>query len=133
MYIPASAGPIAAPMILIRVLIPKDIPLNCLGVDNMITFIAPTLVKDNPVDSIARLVETNSSVEWYRSKPMKAAAVIQAPSMIGFNEPSFETMNPEVGPNTRSTKANGSCTFPVLIASSPNPTGPGFLTKMGIV
>ena len=132
-YIPASAGPIAAPMILIRVLIPRDIPLNCLGVDKIITFIAPTLVKDSPVDSIARLVETNNSVEWNTSKPIKAAAVMQVPSIIGFKEPNFDTINPEVGPNINSTTAKGNCTFPVLIASSPNPTGPGFLTRMGIV
>ena len=31
-YIPASAGPIEAPTILIRLLIPSDIPLDCLGV-----------------------------------------------------------------------------------------------------
>ena len=94
---------------------------------------APTLVKDNPVDSIARLVETNNSVEWNRSKPIKAPAVIKAPSIIGFNEPNFDTIKPEVGPKIKSTMANGSCTFPVLIASSPNPIGPGFLTKIGIV
>lgn len=131
--IPAKAGPIAAPTILIRVLMPKDIPLNCLGVDRIITFIAPTLVKDNPVDSTARLAETNNSVEWKISRLIKAAAVIQAPSIIGFNEPNFDTIKPEVGPNIKSTMANGSCTFPVLIASSPNPTGPGLLTKIGIV
>ena len=105
-------------MILISVLIPNDTPVNCLGVESIITFIAPTLVKDNPVDSIARFVETSNSVEWNRSKPMKAAAVINAPSIIGFNEPNFDTINPDVGPNIRSIMANGSCTFPVLIASS---------------
>ena len=123
----------ALPIILIRRVIPSEMPLNSLGVDKMITFIAPTLVKDNPVDNIARFVETSNSVEWNRSKPMKAAAVMIAPNMIGFSEPNFETINPEVGPNIKSTIANGSCTFPVLMASSPNPIGPGFLTKMGIV
>ena len=91
---------------------PKDIPLNCLGVDRIITFIAPTLVKDNPVDSTARLAETNNSVEWNISRPIKAPAVIQAPSIIGFNEPNFDIIKPEVGPNIKSTMANGSCTFP---------------------
>lgn len=108
-------------------------PLNCFGVDKIITFIAPTLVKDNPVDNIARLVETNNSVEWNTSKPIKPAAVIQVPNIIGFNEPNFDTIYPEVGPNINSTMAKGSCTFPVLIASSPNPTGSGFLTRIGIV
>ena len=39
---------LTAPMILMRLLIPKDIPVNCLGVDKMITFMAPTLVNDKP-------------------------------------------------------------------------------------
>lgn len=99
----------------------------------MITFIAPTLVNDNPVDKIARFVETNSSVEWNTSKPVKPTVVIKVPNIIGFNEPNLDIINPEVGPNTRSIKANGSCTFPVLIASSPNPAGSGFLTSIGIV
>jgi len=120
-------------MILMRLLIPKDIPVNCLGVDKMITFMAPTLVNDKPADSNARFVETSNSVEWNRSKPMKAALVIKAPNIIGFNEPNFDTIKPEVGPKTRSIMANGSCTLPVLIASSPNPIGPGFLTQIGIV
>ena len=37
---------------------------------------APTLVKDNPVERIPRLTETNNSVEWNISKPMKPAVVI---------------------------------------------------------
>ena len=60
---PAKAGPIDAPTILIRLLIPKDIPLNCCGVDNIMTFMAPTLVRDNPVERIPRLTETDNSVE----------------------------------------------------------------------
>ena len=94
---------------------------------------APTLVKDNPVERIPRLSETNNSVEWNISKPMKPAVVIMVPKMIGFNEPNFDTMNPEVGPKIKSTMANGSCTFPALMASSPKPSGSGFLTNIGIV
>ena len=63
MYIPARAGPIELPIILKSVVIPRDMPLNCLGVDNIITFIAPTLVSDKPVDKIARFTDTNNSVE----------------------------------------------------------------------
>jgi hypothetical protein len=53
--------------------------------------------------------------------------------MIGFNEPNFDTMKPEVGPKINNTIANGSCTFPAVMASSPNPTGSGFRTNIGIV
>ena len=62
-YIPATAGPIDAPIILIRLLIPSEIPVNFFGVDKITTFMAPTLVNDKPVDKIARLIETSSSVE----------------------------------------------------------------------
>ena len=130
---PAKAGPIDAPTILIRLLIPKDIPLNCLGVDSIMTFMAPTLDRDNPVERTPRLAETNNSVEWNISKPMKPIVVIKVPKMIGFNEPNFDTMKPEVGPKINNTIAKGSCTFPALMASSPNPIGSGFLTNIGIV
>ena len=42
MTLPAKAGPIDAPTILIRLVIPKDIPLNCLGVDSIMTFMLLT-------------------------------------------------------------------------------------------
>jgi hypothetical protein len=97
MYMPARAGPIALPIILRNVVIPRDNPLNCLGVDNMTTFIAQKLVSDNPVDKTARLTETNNSIEWKKSKLIKLALVIIVPSMTGFRDPNFETMYPEVG------------------------------------
>ena len=53
-YMPASAGPIELPMILIRLFVPSDIPVCCIGVASIVTFIAPTFVKDSPVDSTAR-------------------------------------------------------------------------------
>ena len=64
---------------------------------------APTLVRDNPVERIPRLTETNSSVEWNMNSPMKPAVVIKVPKMIGLNEPNLETMKPEVGPKINST------------------------------
>ena len=84
MYIPASAGPIEAPTILIKLLIPNDIPLYCLGVDRIITFIAPTLVNDNPVDRIARFAETSISLEWNIKRPRKPLAVIIVPAYNWF-------------------------------------------------
>ena len=61
-YMPASAGPIALPTILISIVVPSEIPVYCFGVASIITFIAPTLVKDNPTDRIARLAEINNSL-----------------------------------------------------------------------
>ena len=52
---------------------------------------------------------------------------------MGFIEPSFDIIKPDVGPKINNIIANGSCTFPVFRAFSPNPTGLGSLTKMGIV
>jgi hypothetical protein len=56
---------------------------------------------------------------------MKLIEVIIVPKIIGFNEPNFEIMKPEVGPKTKKTKAKGNCMLPVLIASAPNPSGSG--------
>ena len=53
--------------------------------------------------------------------------------MIGFIDPNLDTNRPDAGPNTRNTRANGSCTFAALIGSPPNPTGWGFSTSIGIV
>ena len=52
-------------------------------------------------------------------------AVRTVPIIIGFIDPSFEMINPEVGPNIKRTIAKGSWILPVLIAFSPNPIGSG--------
>jgi len=41
---------------------PSEPPLYCPGVESIITFIAPTLVNDNPADKMARLTDTPNSV-----------------------------------------------------------------------
>ena len=56
-YIPATAGPIALPIALIRRVIPSDVPLCCFGVDSATTFITPTMLKDKPVAKMARFTE----------------------------------------------------------------------------
>jgi len=58
---------------------------------------------------------------------------ITVPNMIGFIDPNLETNRPDAGPKIRNTRANGSCTFAVLIGSPPKPTGWGFSTSIGIV
>jgi hypothetical protein len=54
-YTAANAGSTEASKILIIKLIPRDIPVNCFGVEIRMKFVAPTLVKDNPVARIARI------------------------------------------------------------------------------
>jgi len=132
-YIPARAGPIELPTILISIVVPRDIPINSFGVVSIMTFIAPTLVKDNPTERSARFADIKDSLEWNVNKPKKLIAVIIEPAIIDFSDPNFDIMNPEEAPKTNSTTANGNCTSPALIASSPKPRGSGFLTKIGIV
>jgi len=38
---------------------------------------------------------------------MNPAVLIIVSIVIGLNDPNFEIIKPEVGPNTRSTRANG--------------------------
>ena len=59
---------------------------------------------------------------------MNLPLVIKAPSIIGFNEPNFDTINPEVGPKTKIIMANGSLTvqYDSIFAKS---NWPGFLTN----
>ena len=56
-----------------------------------------------------------------------------APAMTGFIDPSLDIIKPDVGPKTKSIIANGNCMLPGRIASSPKPSGAGFLARMGIV
>jgi hypothetical protein len=53
----------AHPSIRISMLVPIDIPVNCFGVDSIVTFKAPTLAKDNPVEMIARFTDNMEEVE----------------------------------------------------------------------
>src|SRR5581483_7475987 len=133
MYTPASAGPTELPMILSRLLIPSDMPVNCGGVASIVTFIAPTFVSDSPVDSTARFTATATQLWWNASRARNPAAVIAVPMIIGLSDPSLLTMNPDVGPNTRSTRANGSCMYPAVAASPPKPSGCGLRTSTGTV
>ncbi len=99
----------------------------------MVTFIAPTFVNDKPVERIARFADNDMGVEWNISRPKNPTEVMDAPAMTGFIDPSLDIIKPDVGPNTKSITANGNCKLPVLTASSPNPSGGGFLARMGIV
>ena len=107
MYIPAIVGPMDEPIILIRVDIPSETPLDCLGVDNITIFIAPTFVKERPVDNIAKLIATKDSVEWNKKREQKPAVLIILPAMIGLIDPNLEIIKPDVGPNINNTKAKG--------------------------
>ena len=133
MYIAARAGPIDEPTILSIVLIPIVTPVNSIGVDKIVTLTAPTDASDKPVDKTARPTEMKISVEWNKNRMKNPAAVNIAPKIIGLMEPIFEIMNPDVGPKTNKTMANGSCIMPVVIAFSSNPIGAGLCTKIGTV
>ena len=63
MKIPATAGPTEPPIRLKRTVIPRDIPLNLLGVDCNMMSKPPTCINDKPPAIIARFVETTSPFE----------------------------------------------------------------------
>ena len=76
--------------------------------DRIVTFIAPTFVRDKPVERIAKFADSIRGVEWYNRRPKNHTEVIDVPAMTGFIEPSLDTMKPEVGPNTSRMSAKGS-------------------------
>ena len=47
------------PTILMSILVPRDIPMNCFGVESIVTFIAPTFVNDKPVERTARFADND--------------------------------------------------------------------------
>jgi hypothetical protein len=107
MYIPATAGPIELPIILISIFIPKEIPIDCLGVTRVTTFIAPTFIKDIPAETIARFTETAISDECIDERTKKPTTIIMLPAIIGFIEPNLDIKTPEVEPKIKSTSAKG--------------------------
>ena len=58
--IPAIAGPIAFPIILIKLVIPVEIPIDFAGVASIIIFMTPTAANDNPMLTIAKSIDTNN-------------------------------------------------------------------------
>ena len=87
---PASAGPIALPTILISVVVASDIPLYSFEVDNTTTFITPTILSDKPAARIARFADIEYSVEWKASKLEKATVVMIDPNIIGLSDPNLD-------------------------------------------
>ena len=96
------------PIILISIFIPKDIPIDCLGVARVTTFIDPTFIKDIPADTTARFTETAITDECNSERAKKPTTIIIAPAMIGFIEPNLDIKKPEVEPTIKSISANGS-------------------------
>ena len=90
MYIPAIAGPTAPPIRLRSTVIPRDIPLNCLGVDSKIVLNPPTWVNDNPVAIIASVPATIDSVEWKRSILKNPIVLIMLPMSVGLMFPNLD-------------------------------------------
>ena len=62
-YIPAITGPMGSPTILKMTVIPREIPSNFFGVDSKIIFMVPTCIRDIPVATIPRFVDTKNAVE----------------------------------------------------------------------
>jgi len=113
---------------------PRDIPLNCLGVDSRTILNPPTCVNDNPVAIIASVPANIVSVECKRNILKNPIELIIVPISVGFIFPNLEITKPEEGANNRNTIINGSWIFAVVIASPSNPpTGKGLLTRIGIV
>jgi len=133
MYIPAIAGPIEAPTKLKRTVIPRDIPLNFLGVDSRTISKPPTCINDNPAATTARFVATKIPVEWNTNRLKNPMALTILPMRVGFTLPSLEIINPEEGANNKNTIINGSWICAVVMTLSPKPNGWGLLTNTGIV
>lgn len=133
MKMPATAGPTEPPTKVKRTVMPRDIPLNFLGVDCRTISNPPTCINDNPPAITAKFVATKLPFEWNMSRLEKPTALTILPIMVGFTLPSLETIKPEDGANNRNTIINGSWIFAVVMTLSPNPNGWGLLTSTGIV
>lgn len=77
------------------------------GVDSATAFITPTMLSDKPVARMAKFTEIEDSVEWKTKKLKNPSVLIIVPNIIGFSDPNFDIIKPEVGPKIKNTKANG--------------------------
>src|SRR5919112_1735364 len=133
MYTPARAGPTELPKILSKVFIPRDMPVSSDGVASIITFIAPTYVRESPVERTAKFTATVAGATWNATRPKNPTEVIAVPMIIGLTDPNLLTMRPDVGPKIKSTIAKGNWVYPTAAASPPKPSGTGLRTSTGIV
>ena len=70
--------------------------------------------------------------EWNISRPRNPAEVKDAPAMTGSLTLAGCNQT-RCRPQYQEYNRNGNCMLPVLTASSPNPSGAGFLARIGIV
>ena len=105
--IPAIAGPIALPIILIKLVIPVEMPIDRAGVAIIIMFITPTAANDKPMLTIARSIDTNNCVECKAYIAKNPIVVMIVPAIIGVLEPILDIIKPDVGPNISKIIENG--------------------------
>lgn len=130
---PANIGPIDIPIIMITTLIPKEMPLNWIGLEVNIMLNTPVFSKAKPIAIIAKLKPTTSSSEWKINMAENPIKEIIVPNKTGLVFPIFEIIKPDAGAKMRKIIMNGSWIIAASIAFPPNPTGGGVLTKKGMV
>jgi hypothetical protein len=131
--IPAMAGPIADPINLNKVLTPKDMPINLIGVDVVLTLIWPTFNNDNPDPITAKFNAICIALVWSSKILRNPIVVIIAPAKITLKDPIFDIIKPEVGPNIRDIIENGNVKYTTSNTFPPIPSGIGVLTRTGMV
>jgi hypothetical protein len=105
--IPATAGPTAPPIRLRRTVVPRDVPLNSLGVDSKTMLKPPTCINDSPTAIIDRVTANKKPVECNMRILKKPTVPIILPIIVGFVFPSLEIIKPEEGANNRNTIIKG--------------------------
>ena len=81
---PATIGPIDIPIIIITTLIPRDIPLNWIGVEIIIMLKTPVFNNAKPTAITARFPPTKISVEWNANIPKNPTSEIIVPNTTGL-------------------------------------------------
>jgi len=130
---PDTIGPMDIPTIIITTLIPRDMPLYCIGVEVIIILNIPVFSNANPTAITARFPSTSVSVEWNANILENPTSDIIVPNTTGFMLPIFEMMNPEAGANIKNIIIKGNCTIAASTALPPKPPGGGLRTRKGIV
>ncbi len=93
--IPEMEGPMDIPIRNSNIVIPKEVPLKCMGAETNEILNAPISAKANPIAIIDSSIEITNGVGWYKNRTVKPNDETIPPKRVGFKLPILLTKNPE--------------------------------------
>ena len=122
---PAIVGPIELPIILNKLLMPKEMPICWYELFTIMILVLLTFVKESPIDRITKNTDMKNSFTLINKSKENPNDIAIVPICSGVVCPILVMINPVKGPKIKSTKAKGNCTIDICNAFSSKPNGYG--------